>query len=92
MYQKLLGQEHPDVALSLNNLAGLYYSQGRYSETEPLLRQALEMYQKLLGEEHPNTQTVSQNYLTFLQKVAAENRQSELSEYSLQILSNMENK
>ncbi|MGB5771821.1 MAG: tetratricopeptide repeat protein, partial [Crocosphaera sp.] len=34
--QKRLGNNHPDVATSLNNLAGLYYSQGRYSDAEPL--------------------------------------------------------
>ncbi|MFZ1025595.1 MAG: CHAT domain-containing protein, partial [Limnoraphis robusta] len=54
MYQKLLGDEHPDVANSLNSLAALYTSQGRYSQAEPLLIQALEMYQKLLGDEHPD--------------------------------------
>nr|MDZ8123960.1 tetratricopeptide repeat protein [Nostoc sp. CmiVER01] len=49
-----LGEEHPDVALSLNNLANLYYYQGRYSQAEPLHIQALVLYRKLLGEEHPD--------------------------------------
>jgi CHAT domain-containing protein/Flp pilus assembly protein TadD len=53
MRKRLLGNEHPAVALSLNNLAGLYESQGRYSEAEPLFRQALEMRKRLLGNEHP---------------------------------------
>jgi tetratricopeptide (TPR) repeat protein len=35
-------------------LAGLYYSQGRYSEAEPLLVQALALKKRLLGEEHPS--------------------------------------
>jgi len=52
--KKLLGEEHPDVATSLNNLAGLYYSQGRYAEAEPLFAQALALTKKLLGEEHPD--------------------------------------
>jgi Tetratricopeptide repeat len=38
----------------LNNLAVLYYEQGRYSEAEPLYRDALAMRQRLLGEEHPD--------------------------------------
>ncbi|MEH1789971.1 MAG: tetratricopeptide repeat protein [Nostoc sp.] len=38
--KKRFGDEHPDVAASLNNLAGLYYSQGRYSDAEPLYIQA----------------------------------------------------
>nr|MDZ8076775.1 NB-ARC domain-containing protein [Nostoc sp. DedQUE01] len=37
-----LGEEHPDVAATLNNLAQLYYSQGKYSEAKPLYLQALE--------------------------------------------------
>jgi tetratricopeptide (TPR) repeat protein len=49
-----LGQEHPNVASSLNNLAALYKSQGRYAEAEPLLRQALELRKRLLGQEHPS--------------------------------------
>ncbi|MBD2298604.1 tetratricopeptide repeat protein [Nostoc sp. FACHB-190] len=52
--KKRLGEEHPNVALSLNNLAELYRYQGRYSEAEPLLIQALAMRRKLLGKEHPD--------------------------------------
>lgn len=43
------------MATSYNNLAGLYDSQGRYSEAESLYRQALEILLRVLGEEHPNT-------------------------------------
>ncbi|MDF5710790.1 MAG: tetratricopeptide repeat protein, partial [Nostoc sp. S4] len=52
--KKRLGEEHPSVALSLNNLAALYKSQGRYSEAEPIYIQALALRRKLLGEEHPS--------------------------------------
>ena len=59
--KRLLGNEHPSVATSLNNLAGLYNSQGRYSEAEPLYRQALEMIKRLLGNEHPYVATSLNN-------------------------------
>ncbi|MBD2509794.1 tetratricopeptide repeat protein [Nostoc muscorum FACHB-395] len=52
--QRLLGEEHPDVAISYNNLALLYSDQGRYSDAEPLHKKALELWQRLLGEEHPD--------------------------------------
>lgn len=44
--------------ISLNNLAGPYYFQGRYSDAEPLYLKALEMNKQLLGNAHPNTQSV----------------------------------
>ncbi|MEA5594721.1 CHAT domain-containing tetratricopeptide repeat protein [Rivularia sp. UHCC 0363] len=50
--QKILG-EHPDVATSLNNLAGLYKVQGRYSEAELFYKKALEIRKRILGNEHP---------------------------------------
>jgi tetratricopeptide (TPR) repeat protein len=56
-----LGEEHPDVAISLNNLAVLYYLQGRYTEAEPLYLQALELRKRLLGTEHPNVATSLNN-------------------------------
>jgi tetratricopeptide (TPR) repeat protein len=59
--KRLLGEEHPHVATSLNNLAGLYYSQGRYSEAEPLYLQALEIAERSLGANHPNTVTIRNN-------------------------------
>ena len=61
MRRKLLGEEHPYVAITLNNLARLYKSQGRYEEAEPLYLQALEMKRKLLGEEHPDIATTLNN-------------------------------
>ncbi len=65
--KRLLGEEHPDVASSLNNLAGLYKSQGKYTEAEPLYQQALELCEQVLGSNHPNTVTIRNN-LAYLQE------------------------
>ena len=54
LYKRILGEEHPDVATSLNNIATLYYDQGHYSEAEPLYTQALALRRRILGEEHPD--------------------------------------
>jgi len=62
--QKEFGLDE-DLASSLNNLAGLYSSQGRYEEAEPLYEQALELSQRLLGENHPDVAT-SLNNLAYL--------------------------
>ena len=38
--EKALGPDHPDLAISLHNIAGLYRAQGRYAEAEPPLEPA----------------------------------------------------
>jgi len=51
---KVLGNEHPDVASSLNDVANALREQGRFPEAEPLFRAALGKRKKLLGSEHPD--------------------------------------
>ncbi|RMH72917.1 MAG: tetratricopeptide repeat protein, partial [Cyanobacteria bacterium J007] len=51
--QEQWGKEHPNVATSLNNLAGLYESQGRYAEAEPLYLEAVRIHRIALPENHP---------------------------------------
>lgn len=50
---QILGPEDPEVADSLNNLAGPYLYQGKYAEAEPLLKKALEIQERAQGLEHP---------------------------------------
>ena len=52
--EKALGPDHPDVAMSLNNLAELYRAQGRYADAEPLHKRALTIREKALGPNHPD--------------------------------------
>jgi tetratricopeptide (TPR) repeat protein len=63
--ERLLGPEHPEVATGLNNLALLYWAQGRYAAAEPLHQRALALYERLLGPEHPNV-ALSLNNLALL--------------------------
>ncbi len=62
-----MGDNHPLTATSLDNLAGLYHSQGRYSEAEPFYQEALAITKEQLGDNHPDT-TVSLNNLALLYK------------------------
>ena len=48
-----VGIDHPDVAVSLNNLAVLYTHQGHYAQAEPLYKRALAIDEKALGPDHP---------------------------------------
>ena len=53
---KLQEELKSDIALatSLNNLAFLYESQGRYAEAEPFYLRSLSIREKQLGENHPD--------------------------------------
>jgi len=50
--KKVLGEEHPDTATSLNNIGFLLQAQGDYAAARPFLERALEIYRKVLGDEH----------------------------------------
>ncbi|MCS6812356.1 MAG: tetratricopeptide repeat protein [Cyanobacteria bacterium] len=78
-----LGADHPDVATSLNNLAGLYRALGRYAEAEPSYVRSLEIVFKTLGQDHPSTQTVFNNFVTCLQAAVAAGQAGELSDHPL---------
>ena len=60
--EKLLAPGHIDVGTSLNNLAVLYWAQGRPAEAEPLAKRTLAIYEKALGPEHPHV-AISLNVL-----------------------------
>ncbi|WP_165360813.1 FxSxx-COOH system tetratricopeptide repeat protein, partial [Candidatus Chloroploca sp. Khr17] len=53
--ERVLGPEHPNTALSLNNLAGLLDAQGNYDAARPLYERALALSERVLGPEHPQT-------------------------------------
>ena len=56
-----LGERHPNVADSYNNLAVLYESMGRYEEALPLNQKALEIRLEQLGERHPDVASFYNN-------------------------------
>ena len=61
--------EHPYVAASLNNLAGLYDTQGKYAQAEPLYKRSLAISEKALGPEHPDVALSLKNYALLLRKM-----------------------
>ena len=56
-----VGPDHPNVATSLNNLAGLYDDQGEYAKAEPLYKRSLAIWEKALGPDHPDVATALEN-------------------------------
>ena len=66
----MLGVEHPDTLIRVNNLAMVLQYQGKYEESEKMNQRALEGREKVLGVEHPDTLTSVLNlaYLLHIQQ------------------------
>ncbi len=62
-----LGNDHPDVAIDLNNLARLLQATNRLGEAEPLMRRALAIDEASLGKDHPNVAIRLNNLARLLQ-------------------------
>ena len=73
-----MGSEHPLVAKGLNNLAGLYQTQGRYTEAEPLYQRSLAILETTLGPDHPNVALSLENYATLLRETEHEDEAEEM--------------
>ena len=52
--ERALGESHPHVAASLNNLAYHFWARGELESAEPLLRRALAILEQARGAEHPD--------------------------------------
>ena len=65
--EQTVGPDHPDVATSLHNLAGLYLAQGDYAKAEPLHKRSLAIKEKALGPDHPDV-AMGLNNLAWLYK------------------------
>jgi CHAT domain-containing protein len=65
--KKILGAEHPDYALSCNNLASIYSKKKEYEKAEKLYLEAYLIRKKILGEKHPSYSN-SCNNLAFIYK------------------------
>jgi CHAT domain-containing protein/Tfp pilus assembly protein PilF len=65
--ERTLSPDHPDLATSLNNLAGVYRAMGSYAQAEPLYRKALHIKERTLPPDHPDV-AASLNNLARLQQ------------------------
>jgi len=59
--EKILDPEHPDTALTANNLGVLLQSVGRKEEAGELFRRALGVFESKLGIVHPKTVMAREN-------------------------------
>ena len=65
----MLDPNHPDLLATINNLAGLYDSMGKYAEAEVLFKECLEKQRTVLDPNHPDLLTTMNNYGSFLRDI-----------------------
>ena len=78
--EKALGLAHPDLAMSLANLAKLYSFLGNDAEAAPLYRRLLAIQEKALGPEHPNVATSLENYSGHLWRTGRKEESREMAD------------
>jgi len=49
-----VGPDHPLVAMSLDNLAGVYRTMGQYAKAESLYQRSRKIFESQLGPDHPD--------------------------------------
>lgn len=76
--QASFGNEHPRVAVQLNNLALLLQDTNRLDEAEPLMRRAVEIFERSLVPDHPSTQAGRRNLEILLREIAGGQGRPEL--------------
>ncbi len=70
--------QDPRRATNLNNLALLYYNQGKYADAEPLYKRALAIVEKALGPEHPDVAKSLENYAALLRETGRTTEATEM--------------
>lgn len=58
----VFSENHPNIALVLNNLAMAYRFQNNYLSAEPPFLEAIAIYEKSLGAENPLSKAIKRNY------------------------------
>jgi tetratricopeptide (TPR) repeat protein len=56
--ERVFGIEHPDTAITYNNLGRLYSKQGRYKEAEEYYLKELKIYEVKFGVEYPSYKSI----------------------------------
>ncbi len=63
---RLLGREHPEIALTVANRAALYADQGRDDEARAGYRRALAVFDATLSPDHPHRVICRENQAALL--------------------------
>jgi predicted RNase H-like HicB family nuclease/tetratricopeptide (TPR) repeat protein len=81
-------KEDIEFAGSLNGLARLYKSQGRYNDAEPLYLQSLDIRKRQLGDDHPDVATSLNNLALLYESQGKYSEAENLAKQALVIYQN----
>jgi tetratricopeptide (TPR) repeat protein len=84
--EESLSPDHPEVAITLNRLAGLLTTLARTEEAEPIYRRALEINEAALGPENPEVAVTLNNLASLLRALARYEEAEPLFRRALAIL------
>ena len=84
--EEVLGENHPDIATSYNNLALVYADQGEYLKAQELFEKSLHIREEILGENHLDTATSYNNLAGVYKNQGEYLKAQELYEKSLHIM------
>jgi len=85
IFEKHLGQNHPNVATLVNNLGEVYISLGDYAKARELCERALAIFEKHLGQNHPNVAMLVNNLGSVYKSLGDYAKARELFERALAI-------
>lgn len=87
--EEALGPEHLDVATILSNLASLYRTQGKSSDSKHLYERALTIREKIYGLDHPDVAAVLENMAELCREMGEEDEAEKLEARARKIRAGM---
>jgi tetratricopeptide (TPR) repeat protein len=81
----VLAPTHPDIAVTLNSMAGLLRDQGRFAEAEPLYRRALAIRERALGPDNTSVGETLKDYAELLRRTGRAREAAALEERAARI-------
>lgn len=66
IFKKCQGEESPDVACAIHNLATLYHVQKQFAPAEKMYKQSLDIKMKVFGPDHNETKGLLKSYAELL--------------------------
>jgi len=76
--RSILGQYHADIALTLNDMAVLYFSLRNFGKAEDTYLLAIDNYTHVFGPKHPETLKACRNLISLYEKIGKSDKASDL--------------